>query len=163
MKNCAFTIVAKNYIGLAKILRESFLRNNPQEDFLIFVADEFEGQDDVIVSKGVLSISSDKWQEMSFKYDITEFCTSIKPFCFEYLLREKEYEKVIYLDPDIFLFGSFEQIFNQLNSSSFYLIPHLVLPDDSYEGDRVYLQSGIYNLGFIGMPTRRSRRRPASI
>ena len=151
MKNSAFTIVAKNYIGLAKILRESFLRHNPQEDFFIFVADEFDGQDDVIVSKKVLSISRDKWQEMSFKYDITEFCTSIKPFCLDYLFREKEYEKVIYLDPDIYLFGSFESIYNQLGSHSFYLIPHLVLPDDSYDGDRVYLQSGIYNLGFIGM------------
>lgn len=151
MKNVAFTIVAKNYIGLAKILRKSFVHHNPEVDFLIIVADEYEEQDDVIVAKKIANISNEKWREMSFKYDITEFCTAIKPFCFDYLFNEEGYDKVIYLDPDIFLFGSFTEIYNTLNSYSFYLIPHLVLPDDSYEGERVYLQSGIYNLGFIGM------------
>lgn len=150
--NIAFTIVAKNYIGLAKILKTSFLRHNPKADFFIFVADEYEGQKDgIIEAKGTLRISEEKWLEMSFKYDITEFCTSIKPFCFDFLFQEKGYEKVIYLDPDIYLFGSFDEIFKKLSEKSFYLIPHLLIPDDDYDGERVYLQAGIYNLGFIGM------------
>jgi hypothetical protein len=41
MKNCVFTIVAKNYIGLAQILEESLKDKNPDVDFFIFVADEF--------------------------------------------------------------------------------------------------------------------------
>lgn len=151
MKSIAFTIVAKNYIGLAKILRKSFVHHNPEVDFQIIVADEYEEQDDVIVANKVVNISAEKWREMSFKYDITEFCTAIKPFSFDYFFNAEGYEKVIYLDPDIFLFGSFADIFETLDSYSFYLIPHLTLPDDSYEGERVYLQSGIYNLGFIGM------------
>lgn len=150
--NIAFTIVAKNYIGLARVLKESFLRYNPSDDFFIFVADEYSAQEDeVFEAKEILHISEEKWLEMSFKYDITEFCTSIKPFCFDFLFKERNYEKAIYLDPDIYLFGSFKEIFEKLSEKSFYLIPHLLIPDDDYDGERVYLQAGIYNLGFIGM------------
>ena len=40
-KNVAFTICAKNYIGLAQILEQSVRVHNPGVDFFIFVADEF--------------------------------------------------------------------------------------------------------------------------
>ncbi len=40
MTNCAFTIVAKNYIGLAMILEKSIKRYYTDLDFFIVVADE---------------------------------------------------------------------------------------------------------------------------
>ena len=89
MKQCAFTIVAKNYIGLGQILGESLRRHNPDIDFSIFVSDEFEHQPanlpkEIIIAKDVLSgISREQWLDMAFKYDLTEFCTAIKPFFFE--------------------------------------------------------------------------------
>ena len=42
MKKSIFTIVAKNYIGLAQILNNSISKYNKDIDFYIFVADEFE-------------------------------------------------------------------------------------------------------------------------
>ena len=110
-KKCAFTIVAKNYIGLGQILGKSIYQYDKDVDFYIVVADEItrtkcEVPPNVIVAKDSLEIDPEKWVNMSFKYDLTEFCTSIKPFSFRYFFN-KGYDSAIYFDPDIFVFGSF--------------------------------------------------------
>ena len=40
--NCAFTIVAKNYVGLAQLLQKSIMHHNSNIDFYIIVADELD-------------------------------------------------------------------------------------------------------------------------
>lgn len=148
----AFTIVAQNYIGLAKILEQSFLEKNKDADFVIFVSDEYDGvETDVIEARTVLNISQETWQDMCFKYDITEFCTAIKPFCFSYLFSDRGYDIALYFDPDIYVFSSLDDVFDKLTEKTFYLTPHIVTPDSKPNDDRVFLQSGIYNLGFIGI------------
>lgn len=160
-KTCAFTICAKNYLGLALTLRQSFLVNNTESDFFIFIADEFDKpiklDSNIFISKDVLSISSEIWTNMSFKYEITEFCTSIKPFCFDYLFRTKKYNKVIYLDPDTFVFNSFDYVFDNLDTNLFITTPHILSPltaDIEYlseTGDTGFLRVGINNFGFVGV------------
>ena len=112
MENCVFTIVAKNYIGLAQILEHSIKQYYKDVDFYVIVADEFEERrdypDNAIEAKKCLDIPEDLWVNMSFKYDLTEFCTSIKPASILYFLEK--YEKVIYLDPDILFYDSIERI-----------------------------------------------------
>ena len=73
MKYCAFTIVAKNYIGLAQILGISLQRLNPAIDFKIFVADEFlECQQDIpaniIMAKSIAPYSEQEWNDMAFRF-----------------------------------------------------------------------------------------------
>ena len=101
-KKCAFTIVAKNYIGLGQILGKSIQIYNEDIDFFIVVSDEFSEPNpslsaNVIIGKEVLGIKPQKWVDMSFKYDLTEFCTSIKPLGFRYFF-DKGYDNVIYFD-----------------------------------------------------------------
>lgn len=159
MKKCVFTICAKNYIGLAKILEKSIKRYNTDLDFYIFVADEFADQiqklpDNALISHNVLSIPEDKWKEMSFKYDVTEFCTAIKPKCFEYIFNTLNYDQSIYLDPDIFVFNSLNVIFNDLEKYSIILTPHIINIEPDYSGDiaeKTILACGVYNLGFCAL------------
>ena len=102
MRECAFTIVAKNYIGLAKILGQSLHQHNPETDFRIYVVDEFAERpamlpSEVIIARDVLNgLSEEQWTDMAFKYDLTEFCTAIKPFCFEHIFADG-YEKAHYV------------------------------------------------------------------
>lgn len=157
--NCAFTIVAKNYIGLAKLLEESFKKYNPDDDFLIVVADELNDdiidETNIIEARSVLNISPELWNELAFKYDLTEFCTSIKPKTFEYLFNEKGYTKILYLDPDIFCFSSLDGIYDLLDTYKIVVTPHfLSLPNQDYKGDlpeNIFLGMGIFNLGFLGL------------
>ena len=152
--NTAFTIVAKNYIGLAKILMESFLEKNAGSEFYIFVADDYEADSACIInSKNVLNISVQSWTEMAFKYNLTEFCTAIKPLCFEYLSM-KGYDKMIYLDPDCYVFDEFRYIYDLLEKHSYVVTPHITKPEFCERTnipDKVFLQSGIFNLGFLAI------------
>lgn len=160
-KKCAFTICAKNYLGLALTLQKSFLNNNKESEFFIFIVDEFSQPiqlgNNCLIAKDILDICPEKWINMSFKYEITEFCTSIKPFCFDYLFRIKEYEKVVYLDPDTFVFNSFDCIFSNLDRNLFITTPHilsLLTPDIeelSETGDKGFLRVGINNFGFVAV------------
>lgn len=159
MKECAFTIVAKNYIGLGKILCNSLQEHNQEIDFRIFVADEItedfeEIPQEVLVAKTVLEgISPEQWVDMTFKYDLTEFCTSIKPFCFEYIFS-MGYDKAYYFDPDIYIFSSIAEISKALENHSVALTPQIVGIHEHYTGEHpewAMNVNGIFNLGFCGI------------
>lgn len=98
MKNCIFTICAKNYVGLAQILEKSVLKYNKNVDFYIVVADEYGKDDPVVNDKNILiaheflNIDEKLWTNMAFKYNLTEFCTCIKPFSIEYFFVQKGYD-----------------------------------------------------------------------
>lgn len=158
MKNCVFTICAKNYIGLAKALKKSFLRYNTDTDVYIVVADEFvEGMPDmdpsILEAKSILNIDEEIWTNMTFKYNLTEFCTAIKPFSFEYFMS-KGYEKVIYMDPDTYMFDSFSYVYNELDKYLWVTAPHITIPEYPYTGDlpdTSFLFNGISNFGFCAV------------
>lgn len=159
MRQCAFTIVAKNYIGLGQILGESLHQNNPEIDFCIFVSDEFEHQSEmlpkeVIMAKDVIqNISADQWRDMAFKYDLTEFCTAIKPFCFEHLFS-LGYDKAYYFDPDIYIFSSIQSISDSLDEHTMTLTPQIAGIHANYTGEHpewAMNVNGIFNLGFCGI------------
>lgn len=156
-KNAAFTIVAKNYIGLAKILQNSLHAKSPDVDFYIIVADEFDEPTDVdsniLIGKECLSISSNDWINMSFKYDLTEFCTAIKPFSFEFLFK-KGYEKVIYFDPDIYIYSPIDSILIALDDHMVVLTPQVNGIHVKYNGEHPEYAmnlNGIYNMGFCAL------------
>lgn len=159
MMNCAFTIVAKNYIGLALILRDSLKKNDPEIDFYIFVADEISQdlnhlEDNILECRNILGYTETQWVDMSFKYDLTEFCTSIKPACFQYLFNTKEYQKCIYFDPDIFIFSSVDIILKMLEKYDVVLTPQVSGIHINYQGEHpewAMNVNGIFNLGFCGM------------
>lgn len=172
MSNVAFTIVAKNYIGLAQILEESLKAQNPKVDFFIMVADDFADDFDlknlpsnILFARKELNISPQQWIDMSFKYDLTEFCTSIKPASFSYFIEKKQYEKIIYLDPDIYIYSSLDTIYEMLENHSIVLTPHIVNIQDKFHGDRSesgLMSTGVFNLGFCGIKRSDSTKRMIS-
>jgi hypothetical protein len=160
MRECAFTIVAKNYIGLGQILGQSLRQHNPDVDFRIFVSDELDGVSpsslpkEVVMAKQVLgNISQEQWTDMAFKYDLTEFCTAIKPFCFEYVFS-LGYDKAYYFDPDIYVFSSIDPISKALDTHSMALTPQVAGIHANYTGEHpewAMNVNGIFNLGFCGI------------
>lgn len=154
-RNCVFTICAKNYIGLAQALEKSVYKHNDNIDFYIVVADEFDRKNlvvanNVIMAKETLAIDSQLWTNMAFKYNLTEFCTCIKPFSIEYFFK-KGYDTVCYMDPDTYLFNDFGYVYAKLEKFLVVTAPHITIPDYPYSGDlpdRSFLFNGISNLGF---------------
>ena len=152
MNNCIFTITAKNYLAQALTLKESIKVLYPQIDFYIFLADI---NDKNIEIENLIELNESwipNYKSMAFKYNLIEFTTSIKPFCFQYLL--KKYKKAIYFDPDIYVYNNIDFIFEYLNNYDILFTPHRVEMIHEYNKDfneEVDLFVGIFNLGFIAL------------
>ncbi len=160
--NSAFTIVAKNYLSMATVLAKSF-RANHSEDFYIFILDDddcaLKDLENVysIIRWFDLAIDSKEISRMRTIYNVMEFATAIKPFVAEYLIQQR-YSSVLYFDPDIQIFEPLTEIFDIVNSGKLFLTPHITYPmsiDEKEPGEYDFLISGIYNLGFIGIPANR--------
>ncbi|OIN56517.1 hypothetical protein [Arsenicibacter rosenii] len=152
-----FTIVAKNYIPLANILGDSIREQHDNLPFFIIVADEDEGLIDYqsqrypIIPANKLGITN--LLDMAFKYNVTEFCTAIKPFAFNHL-NSIGYDKIIYFDPDIYVFNSLNEVFNKLSDYSMVVTPHFNTIEEQYTGifrEGNILFAGIFNFGFVAI------------
>ena len=158
MKKSSFTIVAKNYIGLGHVLEQSLLKFHKEDiDFYIFVADEIDSdiqiKDNVISVRNISDYTESEWTDMTFKYDLTEFCTSIKPFCFQYLFS-KGYDCCLYFDPDICIFSPIAEIIERLKNYDIVLTPQISGIHVNYTGEHpewAMNVNGIFNLGFCGI------------
>lgn len=152
--NAVFTIVAKNYLPLAFAQAETLKKFHPDIDYSILLCDSAEGinlaeQPYPVLPLDVLAI--DNIEQLAFKYNLTEFCTAVKPYYFTYLFN-KGIEKAIYLDPDVCVFSSLDPIFNELNDHSIVVTPHFITPEINYTGtitESLLLHVGVFNCGFI--------------
>lgn len=165
MDKVIFSIVAKNYIPMANALGDSVKRIHPDVPFFIVVADQedgilrFDEQRYPIIPATELGI--DRLDEMAFKYNVTEFCTALKPFAFDHFLREG-YQRVIYFDPDIYLFSALDAIFDRLTEASLVVTPHVCTLQNEYTGlvpEGMLMHVGIFNFGFCAVANRPNGRR----
>ncbi|MFT5883707.1 MAG: hypothetical protein ACI9IP_000148 [Arcticibacterium sp.] len=160
----AFTICSNNYISQAKALADSVKRHNPNVIFYICLADKFEQIPDKyrkayepynILEVKNLGIPNFDW--MNSNYDIIEFNTSIKPYCFQYFFnKHQDVTKLIFLDPDIVVYDSLISIEKNLATHNIILTPHLTQPiEDSRLNFTIHehdiLNHGIFNLGFVAI------------
>lgn len=153
MKICFFTICARNYLGYALTLRNSFLACNPGSSFYIFLADEPLDAPapcgDIIVCD---EIGLPNLRDMAFRYSLLEFSTAIKPYCFKHLFAKTDAEAAVYLDPDILILRPLDHVVEGLKQGAKAIItPHITapLPDDGEKPtNNDLLRSGSYNLGF---------------
>lgn len=151
MKDVIFTICAKNYLAQALALKGSIKKINPDKDFYIFLSDS-PGK---VHNESLIYLDDSwipGWQHMAFKYNVIEFSTSIKPFCIEYLF--KNYNKVIYLDPDTYVLSDIDIIFDDLDNKDVVISPHYCEIEEHFTGavsEEEILFVGIYNLGFLAI------------
>ncbi len=161
MKTAILTICAKNYAAYALTLYESLQRAGEMCDFFWIVSDEFNGSNietpnemHVIEAKNIISRG---FADMAFRYDVTELSTAIKPFCILALLA-RDYDRVIYLDPDIYVISKFEEVHTAFDAgASAVLTPHICAPleDGKHPDDLQILRVGTFNLGFAAFADNR--------
>jgi len=154
--NASFTICANNYLSSAKVLKESFSKYHPEIPFFIVLVDRKDaslnyndfGGDSILFIDDIVDLNV---SELSFKFNISELCTTLKPFVFTYLFKNNT--KVVYIDPDIKVYAPLKECWDALNEHSFVLTPHLMSPidDGKMPSDFMTLRTGIFNLGFIGL------------
>lgn len=161
MANLTFTIVASNYLTLAETLGDSIIKYNPDAQFFIVIADDLVSNIQSkynLISVYDIGISQDDILDMAYKYNITEFCTSIKPSSFKYLIKKYNPEKVIYFDPDVYLYDNVNYVFDEIDTNELCLVtPHYFTPQVNYSGytnEEMILFVGIFNFGFFAVNAR---------
>ena len=162
-RTCVFTSCNYGYFHKARLLLKS-IRRTSDVDFFFMISDRPHAGAEDIVAKSLNSYivytsrlhipSFDQWV---YRHNVVELCTAVKASCAKYLMR-KGYDRVIYLDPDTYLFGDFSVISERICvNSSIYLTPHVLKParftDPITVGDCELssLKHGLYNLGFFAL------------
>lgn len=156
----AFTICSNNYLAQARILCDSLLGHNPEYKMIIGLCDkkipeiDYDVFGDVEIIP-VEDISIYEFNQIVEKYDIVELNTSIKPSFFKFFINKyKELESIIYFDPDIQVFNSLSILHDYMKKDDILLTPHIFKPipvDDYKPTENLFLNYGIYNLGFIAL------------
>ena len=154
----ACTIVAHNYLPLARIVARSFLGHHPESSFYIVIVDRpIEARQ--IVEEGItiipvtdIDFGADGFLNMATIYDVTEFATSVKPFALKHLLQK--HECVLYLDPDIKVYSRLDDLVAKTVEVGWSLTPHCLKPiprTGAGPTEREIMAAGVYNLGYIGV------------
>lgn len=161
MKTMVATIAARNYLASVLLLAESTLSVHPEAQFSVLVTDALECDleglrkrfpDFTWIGADALGIEPSLLSRMAFYYGITEFATALKPWLLRHLLREAEV--VIFLDPDIEVFGELGEMEGLARTHDIVLTPHVLNPvprDTSAIAEENFLLSGQFNLGFIAV------------
>jgi glycosyltransferase involved in cell wall biosynthesis len=154
----ACTIIAKNYLPMARILAESWNKVHPGAPLFVLLLDSHEGffrpEDEEFRTIRMSELEIPNLQGFLFKYSILEASTAVKPYLLRHLFATYSMAKLLYLDPDIEVMGSLDELGAALDDSNILLIPHLTTPmprDGASPSDHDILQAGTYNLGFLGL------------
>jgi hypothetical protein len=156
----AFTICSVNYLAQARTLGDSLRKTNPTFQYVIGLVDKLsEAKLPAALMPPYPMLEVDQigipdFAAMCDRYDITELNTAVKPFYIDYLYETyPDATQVIYFDPDIIVYQPLTKLTQDLDTYSMVLTPHTCSPTPDWErpNEQHHLNTGIYNLGFIGL------------
>lgn len=156
MKPVACTIVANNYLAYARVFTRSFLEQHPDGKVFVLIVDrprpELRYGEEPFEAVFVEDLGIPGFAHFAFRYTILELNTAVKPWFLLHLHRKLSCDRLCYFDPDILVTGDLSPIYDRLAEADALLTPHITAPieDGFVPGERDFLLSGIYNLGFLG-------------
>lgn len=129
-KTVVCTAIAANYLPKAMVLARSLKRTNPNVDVVLcLVEKEINPEaklckyfDHIVLAK---DLGFENFNKFIFKYKILVALTAVKGQLFKYLMNEyKNFDQFIYLDPDILVLGSLDELQSAFDKHSIILTPH---------------------------------------
>ena len=154
------TILTRNYLPFAAVLFQSLVKTNSAVQLQVLVADA-ESRQDLYFPSSQLTyhdktsiLTSDIAKSIYKKYAATnnnQLRWSLKPVFILHLLQSG-FEKVIYVDPDVYFTGDYRFLFEELNKYDILLSPHWSIVDPLKHEDGLYsiLRNGLYSGCFVG-------------
>lgn len=152
------TIVARNFLPRAAVLARTHLEHNPGDQVSVLVVDAEPGEigdlgDLQVLTPHDLALPAVEFERMALIYGITELCTALKPWALEHLL-DRGAAVATYLDPDIAVYASLEEIEKLSLEHGIVLTPHTVqpMPRDGLTPTEAHIMAaGTFNLGFLAV------------
>lgn len=125
------TIVSYSHLAQARALAESLRDAGNIEPLHILVTDLTPAEQAAEKTAHLLSISDLGGagpEAMVYYFDAFELCNALKPFLVSHLINAMGAERVIYLDADLWVVGSFASVWSKLDDASLLLTPHHLSP-----------------------------------
>jgi len=149
-----FTVCSVNYITKALAMCQSVLDHNENLHLVIAVLDrkrEINFGHPRITIRWVEDLDFPNYLQSAFKYNVIELNTAVKPFIA--LMLIEDFDKVVYLDPDVLVCSSINLILKELENYSTILSPHALSPycGPGRPDDVDLLRFGSFNLGFFAV------------
>lgn len=163
-----FTSVAANYLPKARVLAHSLKRTVPEAHFCLMLVDNVPSAFsldsepfDSVLSLNDLGLENPlAW---AFSHSVVELCTAVKGLATRLLLQREGVDRVFYFDPDMVLFGRFDELERELAGTSILLTPHQSEPESDLEAvmdnEMASLKHGVFNMGFFGVANTPEGRR----
>ena len=151
MKSVVFTVCNLKYLPKALVLARSVYETSKlTTSILIFDKEqELDLNEDYIDIAWIENVADDDFKFLAFKYNVIELSTAFKPFYAKKLLEN--YDKVIFLDPDIKVYSNLEIIEENLEKECFLLTPHLINVSPNFQENLSLQKFGFFNLGFFAL------------
>ena len=151
------TIIAKNYVAQARVLARSFAEHHPDGRFWTLIIDDFADYIDPAREPFTIltpaDIDCEPFADMAVRYSVIELSTAVKPWLLRHLMREVQ-GPITYLDPDVQVFGSLEELERLALEHGLVLTPHNSepIPPDGQRPSQIDIMiAGVYNLGYVSL------------
>ncbi|HUA57318.1 MAG TPA: hypothetical protein VML19_01095 [Verrucomicrobiae bacterium] len=154
------TIAAHNYLAKAVFLAETVRRHHPDAYLVLCQPERHLHQHAASAGFDLCLLPSDlgydDLNKFAFRHTVIEFATAIKARLLRYLFeRFPEKDRIVFLDPDIWVFGPLQEALETLKDHEIVVTPHFLAGEDITDGsvDSVFrvLRCGVHNLGFLGL------------
>lgn len=159
MTTTYYTSVNLAYLPQALVLLESLRVSNPGHRLVLVLVDELPEDDvtlgllstfdEVIVARDLFDGGFAQW---IFGHEVVEACTAVKGRALQVLLDRGD---VVYLDPDVAVFGALDEFLGELGAASVLLTPHQLTPEPpgspGIDDELASLRHGAYNFGMFGV------------
>jgi len=157
------TIINSNYLHYALALFESLKQQNSQFKFFIGLSNKYTKENTILKEKNITVLqlkdvcseieNADQIVDLYFEKDDDRFRWCSKSVLLQYLLKNKNYEKAFFLDPDLFFVNEFNFLSERLDEYNILLTPHwrTIQPEQNKTEFTLLFKHGLFNAGFIGV------------
>lgn len=156
-----YTSITTCYLPKARVLVETLKRYNPDAVMHLVMADDLPEEFDlekelfdyVWYAEDFIKTNNNK--QWFYEHTVVELCTAIKPAAAIHILKNTDANEIVFLDPDIAVYGNLDELQEKLQTHSLLLTPHQVDPaitDIGVRNDEICsLKHGVFNFGFFAV------------
>lgn len=156
-----FTSVTACYIPKARVLAKTLKMHNEDAVLHLVISDDLppgfdrENEEFDYVWNIEDIIEVENFRKWTFLHDVVELCTAVKGAAALHIIKELGVDRLVYLDPDIGVFGSLAPVSDMLEENSVLFTPHSTAPATAPRGivddELCALKYGVYNFGFLAV------------